>query len=110
MGRKRRRGLVACALAVGSALAQGGIARADDSWIGTSGNWSTIGNWNQGRVPNSGDNVFINNNDATNRTVTLDAGSTFLTIQLGNAGAGTTTLLQTAALNLTATFGSESVA
>jgi hypothetical protein len=61
----------------------------DTTWIGGTGNWNVVGNWNPGAVPGSADNVFIDNgvtgtasvvnlNVAGNvNNLTLDAGDTF---------------------------------
>ena len=57
-----------------------GIALAQDSWNGGTGNWSNPGNWSAGLPGNNSDVVI----DTTRDNVTLDTGATIKTLTLGD--------------------------
>ncbi len=65
-------------------------------WQGSSGSWSTAGNWVSGSVPAAYNNVYLEQNDGLNRTVTYDntaSAAPFLSmLRLNAAGAGAITL------------------
>ncbi len=79
------------------------MALADKTWKTgvVAGNWNVGGNWVEGGVPGSADNVFILAADANDRGVTLDVSSSVKELRIGNTGTGMFTLEQSAAFALT---------
>jgi hypothetical protein len=79
------------------------MALADKTWKTgiVAGNWNAAGNWVEGGVPGSADNVFILAADANDRSVTLDVSSSVKELRIGNTGAGTYSLEQSGPFALT---------
>lgn len=71
----------------------------DKYWIGGSSWWDYGTNWSTTGQPQNGDNVFLIQSDATNRTVsyynTLYPSAVLNSMRIGAAGTGTMTLNQT---------------
>ena len=61
------------------------------TWSGSSGNWSTAGNWNTGVVPNAaGAMAVFSQTGAVTNTITLDDSPSLANLTLGNSGLVTT--------------------
>ncbi len=72
-----------------------------DTWSSAT-DWSAIGPAGTDALgpPGSADNAYITNTDALNEVVTLDQNDSILSLQIGNSGGGSDTLLQNTPFNL----------
>src|SRR3954471_22685071 len=98
-GRHHRRAGVLLATAALAACAP--RARATDTYVGPSGNWSTAGNWSLGAVPGNNETVVLQGIIGGANTVTFDAPAAAATnlaalTVAGATGTGSVTLLQSA--------------
>jgi hypothetical protein len=74
---------------------------ATEYWKVTNGNWNLAANWSSaadlvaaGATPVAADTANIWNNDATNRTITLNANASVTALNIANIGTGTSTFAQ----------------
>ena len=96
--RLRRSSALFLATSVACLKFTGGALAANDTWISDFGIWTSTddADWNLNRPPEAGDEAYIINSDATNRTISYDnsAGSTFTlaNLTINNTGGATDTL------------------
>ena len=99
-------------LCIAASFAAGNVLAVDSIWIGSTGNWATLANWQGGQVPDSTKDAYINNGGIaqvgsfsgtpTARSLTLgsNAGQSG-TVQV--SASKTLTVLQTAFVGLNGT-------
>jgi fibronectin-binding autotransporter adhesin len=90
--RGRRKKLIAACAGLPLTIITSRALADNDTWTGTTGNWSSAAAWSLGRSPTNTDNVFLTQTDATNRTVALDVATTVAAFTIDSTGTGFMTL------------------
>ena len=89
---------VMAALVLAASVAASKVFAVDSIWIGGTGNWASLANWQGGQVPNSGKDAYINNG-GTAQIGSLSGTAVTIRLTLGS-NAGQSGTLQITGVNL----------